>query len=99
VWNATGTQVTPYDSTSTTTPAAGTSAVDVPAGGFCVAAASSAAATTWTWSGLTERYDSQIEAGGTTFTGASDSFVSATTPTISATPGTSTNPVLVAASW
>lgn len=73
--------------------------IDVPAGGFAIAAGYNAGNTTATWSGVTEDYDTTVESNN--YTGASDTFGSAQTDlAITFTPSAAGgNPCSVAASW
>ncbi len=70
----------------------------VSAGGVAVAVAGTAVSgSSFTWSGLTERGDTS----GDSITGsvASDDFAAASTPTVAATPASSTRPIMCAAAF
>lgn len=77
LWSAVGiSSATASDTDSSITGTAPTMSIDVPAGGFAVAVGCENALTTATWTGLTERSDTQAEI---TMTSASDEFASAQT--------------------
>lgn len=101
LYRATGITPIPADfgSSTATNP---TYAIDVPAGGFAIGGVANSNGNDGSavWTGLTERYDSVIEAVMLS-TGASDEFAAAQTNlTVTATlSGTNTEPVGVFASW
>lgn len=99
VWSATNlASATAHDS-ATSTATAPTYNIDVPAGGFVIAAALTAAATTTTWTEATEKFDATLESF-VTYTGASKEYETAQTDkTITATFGTATETCGVFASW
>jgi hypothetical protein len=75
--------------------------IDVPAGGVCIGTAQQyGGSQTWSWSGLTENWDSTM-GGSRPFGGASASFANAVTgQTVTATPsGSPTGQTLALASW
>lgn len=90
---------TPYDFDSDGS-ADPTTSLNVPAGGFAVAAALSNSNSSATWTGLTEDFDGTLESF-VTYTGASEEFVSEQVGlTITADFASSgTTPVAVFASW
>jgi hypothetical protein len=99
MWRATGlTSATEHDA-STSTAADPTYAIDVPAGGFAIAAGLTAAATTAVWTGLTEKFDSTLETF-VTYTGASDEFATTQTNlTVTMDFGSANESAGVFASW
>lgn len=98
LWRATGINPTAFDSDDSIA-AAPTVNLDTPANGFAIGVAGTAANTTATWTGLTEKFDAVAEAS-LCYTGASDSFVSANTGrTMTCTFGANTESVGVFASW
>lgn len=76
-----------------------TNDLDVPAEGIAVACASFGTAGTFSWTGLTERYDAQVESAST-ISGASDAFATTQSGlTITANGSTSTEIAGAFASW
>jgi hypothetical protein len=72
----------------------------VPNNGFAIGVAGSGGNSTTTWTNLTERYDTTIEAATLAHTGASADFVSGSTPTLTATfSGADNEDVGAFASW
>lgn len=99
MWRATSLSSATEHDASTSTAADPTYAIDVPAGGFAIAAGLTAAATTVTWTGLTEKFDSTLESF-VTYTGASDEFATTQTNlTVTMDFGSSTESAGVFASW
>lgn len=105
VWRIVGAASTAHDTGgSAANPA--TDTLNIPANGVAIACAGmAAAALSFTWAGLTERYDAQgVEDGATsgTHSGASDEFATIQVGlTITATPSGAPirNPVMAIASW
>lgn len=76
-----------------------TASLNIPAGGFAIGCATSAASTAATWTGLTEDHDSVVESF-LTVSSASQQFASAETGrSITCDFGTNTDNVAVFASW
>lgn len=74
--------------------------LDIPSGGVALAGIQSSDTSTFSWSGLTEQDDRVVEAGNLSMSCAGDAFAGAQTGhAISATPSSSSNPRIVAASW
>jgi hypothetical protein len=100
IWSTTGIQsATPIDTgSSTSNPLTDTVAAST--GGIVAAAAYTQAATSATWVGVTEKFDSTTNLEGDTFSGASDAFALADASlSVTATWGTSSVPEMAIVSF
>lgn len=99
VWALYGANPTAHD-TGASSANPGTDTLDVPALGVAIAYSAGSSIASWSWTGLTEKFDELLETD-TYHAGASDAFSGTQTGmTVTATANTApTQPALVMASW
>jgi len=77
VWALEGVSSSPYDVIVNNSTNPGTGTIDCPAGGVIIASemkANASGSPTTVWTGLTERYDAEVDSGRMSVSGASDAF-------------------------
>ena len=91
VWTAKNVNTTAHD-TGSSVAANPSDTIGVEAGGIIIGYVATANAYSWTWTNLTENFDSTTGTGGSGHSGASDAFAAAdATRTITATPSSATS--------